>query len=121
MRHGGQIDHERGGPKIVNRSLLGSRACRQHRFLKLGNGTLAISLTEGDQSNPSGHQIGDITLQERGQSQADPNALPCRANSKNNGQSRLNMAPAQHFRKPVQYAIGPYLTQRREAGRRLLR
>lgn len=101
MRHGGKIDHERGRPKIVNRGFSGLRACGQHRFLKLGDGNLPISLTEGDQSNPGGHQIGDVTLQEGWQSPASRNALPCRANSKNDGQGRLNMAFAEYFRKPV--------------------
>ena len=48
MRHGGEIDHDRGEPKIVNRGLFGLRACCQYRFLKLGDGKLPISLTEGD-------------------------------------------------------------------------
>ena len=51
MRHGGEIDHERSRPEIVNGGLFGLRACRQHRFLELGDGKLPISLTEGDQSN----------------------------------------------------------------------
>ena len=78
MRHGGEIDHERGGPKIVNRGVSGLRAGGQHRFLKRGDGKLPIRLTERDQSNSGGHQIGDITLQEGGQGQAQPEcpALP---------------------------------------------
>ena len=101
MRHGGEIDHEPGGPKIVNRGLFGFRARGQHRVLKFGDGELPISLTEGNQSDPRGHQIGDITLQERGQGQASRNALPCQANSMNDAQRRLNMAFAKYFRQPV--------------------
>ena len=72
-------------PRSSDRCLFGLRACGQHRFLKLGDGKLAISLTEGNQSNPGDYQIGDITLQEGGQGQASWNALSCRANSKNDG------------------------------------
>src|SRR6266404_761805 len=110
MRHGGEINHECGGPKIVNCSLFGLCACGQHRFLKLGDGTLPIRLAEWEKSNPGGYQIGRIALQEGGQRQFSRNALPCRTNSKNDSQGRLNMAFAEYFRKPVQYAIGPYLT-----------
>jgi hypothetical protein len=39
MRHGGEIDQERGGPEIVNRGLFGLRACGPHRFFKLGDGS----------------------------------------------------------------------------------
>jgi hypothetical protein len=48
MGHGGEIHHERSGSKIVNRGILGLRACGQHRFLKLGDGKLSVRLTEGD-------------------------------------------------------------------------
>ena len=111
MRHGGQIDHERGGAEIVDRGVFGLRTCGQHRILKLGDGELPISLTEGNQSNPSGHQIGEIALQEGGQGPRGWNALPRRTNSKNDGEGRLNMAFAEYLRKPVQDAIGPYLAQ----------
>ena len=121
MLHGGEFDHEGGGAKIVKRCLLGLCACRQHRVLELGDGNLPIGLTKGDQPNPGGHQIGDITLQEGRQGRASRNALPRRTNSQNEGEDRLNMAFAEYLRKPVQDAIGPYLAQRREAGRRLLR
>jgi hypothetical protein len=85
MRHGSEIDHERGGPEIVDRGLFGLRACGLHRLLELGDGKLSISLTEGNQSNAAGYEIGDITLQEGGQSQANRNALPCRGDSENDG------------------------------------
>ena len=62
MCHGGEIDHERSGPEIVNRELFGLRACRPHRFFKLGDGKLPIGLTEGNQSNTGSYQIGDVTL-----------------------------------------------------------
>jgi hypothetical protein len=109
MCHGGEIDHERCRAKIVDRGLFGLRPCGQHRFLKLGDGKLPIRLTEGDQSNPSGYQIGDVTLQEGGQSQAGRNTLPCRTNSQNDGKGSIDMVLAEGFRKPVQEAIGPYL------------
>jgi hypothetical protein len=47
VRHGGEIDHERGGAEIVDRGVFGLRTCGQHRILKLGDGKLPISLTEG--------------------------------------------------------------------------
>ena len=53
MGHGGEIDHERGGPKIVNRGLFGLRAYGQHRFLKLGDGKLSFGLTEGISRTPA--------------------------------------------------------------------
>jgi hypothetical protein len=40
MRHGGEIDHERSGPEIVDGGLFSLRACGQHRFFKLGDGKL---------------------------------------------------------------------------------
>jgi hypothetical protein len=83
MRHGGEINHERGGPEIVERGLVGLPACGLHRFFKLGDGKLPIGLTKRNQSNPGGYQIGDVTLQESGQSQASRNSLPCRGNSEN--------------------------------------
>jgi hypothetical protein len=85
MRRGDQIDHERSGPKIVNRGLKSLRACGQHRLLKLSNGKLPVSLTKGDKSNSSGHQIGDITLQKGGQRQKSRNAQPGRTSSKHDG------------------------------------
>jgi len=85
MCHRREIDHESGGPEIGNRGLFGLPACGLHRFFKLGDGKLPISLTEGDQSNAGGHQIGDVTLQESGQGQASRNSLPCRGNSENHG------------------------------------
>src|SRR5215510_2135678 len=111
MHHRGEIDHECGRTKIVDGGLCSLRAYCQNRFLKLGDGNLPISLTEGDQSNSSAHQVGNITLQEGGQGQAPRNALPCSANSKNDGYSRLNLAFAEYFREPVQDAIGPYLAK----------
>ena len=77
MRHGGEIDHEPSRPEIADRGLFGLRARGQHRFLKLGDGKLPVGLTEGDQSNAGGHQIGDLTLQEGGQGQASGNTLSC--------------------------------------------
>src|SRR6476660_4503730 len=121
MRHGGEIDDERGGPKVVNRRPLSLGACGEHRFFKLQQRSLTISLPEGYQSNPGGHQIGDVTLQEGGQGQANRNTLPRRANPKNDREGRLNMAFAQYFRKPIQESIGPYPTQRYETGCALLR
>ena len=46
MLHGGEIDHERGGPEIVERGLVGLPACGLHRFFKLDDGKLPIGLTE---------------------------------------------------------------------------
>ena len=109
MRHRGEIKHERGGPESVNRGLFGLGARRQHCFLKIGDGKLTISLTEGYQSNPGGHQIGNITLQEGGQGQSSWNTLPRRTNSNDDGQGRRNVAFAEYFRKPVQHVIGPHL------------
>src|SRR6266446_2204075 len=108
MRHGGEIDHERGGPEIVDRAVVDLRACGLHRCFKLGDGKLPIGLTEGNQSNTGSYQIGDVTLQESGQSQANLNSLPRRGNSENDGESRLDMALAEYFGKPVQEAVGPY-------------
>jgi hypothetical protein len=65
-------------------------------------------LTEGNQSNTGSYQIGDVTLQESGQSQADLNSLPRRANSENDGESRLDTALAEYFGKPVQDVVEPY-------------
>ena len=108
MRHGGEIDHERGGPEVVNRGLFGLPACGPHRFFKRGDGKLPIGLTEGNQSNTGSYQIGDVTLQESGQSQANLNSLPRRGNSENDGESWLDMALAEYFGNPVQEAVGPY-------------
>jgi hypothetical protein len=110
MLHGGETDHERSGPKIVNRCLFGLCAYGQHRFLKLGDGKLPIGLTEGYQSSGC-HQIGEIALQEGGQGQCGWNALPRRTNSKNDGDGGPTMAFAEYLRNPVQDAIEPYLAQ----------
>jgi hypothetical protein len=101
VRHGGEIDHQRGGPKVVNRGRPAFGTRSQHRLLKLCDGKLPLSLTQWDQSYAGGHQIGDITLDESGQGEASRNALPCRANSKNDGQGRLNVAFAKRGRNPV--------------------
>jgi hypothetical protein len=53
MRHGGEIDHERSGPEIVDGGLFSLRACGQHRFFKLGDGKLPTSLTEGINRTPA--------------------------------------------------------------------
>jgi len=121
MRHGGEIDHERGGPEIVDRAVFDLRACGLHRCFKLGDGKLPVGLTEGNQSNTGSDQIGNVTLQESGQSRADLNFFPRQGNSENNRESRLDLALAEYFGKPVRDAVGPYLAQRREAGRPLLR
>lgn len=92
MRHGGEIDHERSGPEIVDGGLFSLRACGQHRFFKLGDGKLPISLTEGNQSNAGNDLIGDIVLEECRQCQAVRNTVASRANSENDSQSRRNAA-----------------------------
>ena len=109
MLHRREVYHERGRSKVINRRFFRLHACGQNRLLKLSDGKLPVSLTKGDQSNPSGHKISDITLQEGGQGQARWNGVPCRANSKNDGYDRLNMVFAEFFQKPVQQAIGPDL------------
>jgi hypothetical protein len=38
MRRGCQIDHKRGGAKILDHGLMGLRAHGQHSFLKLSDG-----------------------------------------------------------------------------------
>lgn len=62
--------------EIVDRGVFGLRTCGRHRILKLGDGRLPISLTERNQSNRGGHQIGEIALQEGGQRDCGWNALP---------------------------------------------
>ena len=75
--HGGEIDHERSGPKIVNHCLFGLCAYGPTPlFLKLGDGKLPIGLTELYQSDRGGHQIGERALQEGGQGPRGWNALP---------------------------------------------
>jgi hypothetical protein len=46
--------------------------------------------------------------------------LACGANSKNNSDGVRHLYAREHFRKPVQEAIGPHLAERCGAGRRLL-
>src|SRR5262245_34178629 len=105
---------------MIDCGLPGLRARGQYHVFQLGDGKLPIRLTEWDQSNSSGHQIREVTLQEGRQGQANWNILGCRASSKNDRQGRLNSVAAEYFRKPVQDAIRPYPAQRSETGRRLL-
>src|SRR5438034_3724794 len=70
MCHGGEIHHERGGPKIVHRGVSGSRTGREHRSLQRGDPELPVRLTERNKSHSGGHQIGDITLEKGGQGEA---------------------------------------------------
>src|SRR5262245_29748098 len=105
---------------MIDCGLLGLRARGEYHSFQLGDGKLPIGLAEWNQSNSSGHQIRDVTLQEGGQGQANWNILACRASSKNDGQGRWNFVAAEYVRKPVQDAIGPYPAQRCKARRRLL-
>ncbi len=109
MRHGSEIDHEGGRPKIVDGGIFGLDACGRHRFLEPRDGKLSIRLTEGDQSNARGHKISDITLEECGQSHSGRNSEARRRNSKNDGHRWGNMVLAEYFRKAVKDRIGPYL------------
>ena len=97
MRHGGKLEHERGGAEIINRGVFGLRACGLHRHFKHGNGKLPIGLTQGDQSNSGGYQIGEPTLQESGQREVSRNSLPSQCSSENDRESRLDSALADCF------------------------
>ena len=83
MCHGGEIHHEGCRPKVINRGISAPGTGGEHRFLEGGNRKLPVRLTERDESHSGGHQIGDITMQKGGQSEAQRNALPSRTDSEN--------------------------------------
>src|SRR5882762_9478072 len=97
MGHGGKIQHERGRSKIIDRGVVSLLARGEHCFFQRGDRKLSICLTERNESNTSGYQIGGKALQEGWQSQINRNVLPCRSNSNYNSHRRRNMAFAKYF------------------------
>src|SRR5579864_2865527 len=90
MRCGSKIDHERSRTQIVNCCLFSLSSHGQNRWLKLGNGKLPISLTQGNQANAGCYQVGEVALQIDGQGQDHRNVLSGCATSEDDRKDRRN-------------------------------
>src|SRR5262249_5586528 len=100
MRDRGEIDHNASRTEIVHCCPFRFFASKKRRFLKRGNGELAVSLAKRNKPNCGSHQIGSVTLQKRRQGKTLREILPCRPNSENPSHRRLHLTFAKGLREP---------------------